>query len=70
MLESEKLWLIDYEYAGISFRAWDFALMCAEVSIAYDEGQPFVYHPEHNWDLNSEEVEVMLATYLGTSSNN
>jgi len=65
MIEHGKLWLIDFEYAGITFRGWDFSLLMTESTIAYDEGQPFVYHPESNWDLDKEGEIATLVAYLG-----
>ena len=66
MLEHDRLWLIDFEYAGITFRSWDLSLLMTETTIAYDEGGPFVYHPESNWDLDSGVGEnATLFAYLG-----
>jgi thiamine kinase-like enzyme len=51
--KNERLWLIDYEYSQINFRANDIANYIAENMFAYDEPPAaFVYHPEAKWDLN------------------
>lgn len=52
--KSERLWLIDYEYAQVNFKANDIANYMAESQFAYDEPPAaYVYHPESKWDLNS-----------------
>lgn len=66
MTEGDELYLIDFEYAGVTFRGWDFSLLITENSIAYEEnGASFVYHPESNWDLNGEKESATLLAYLG-----
>lgn len=64
--KNDRLWLIDYEYSQINFRANDVANFIAENQFAYDEPPAaFVYHPENKWDLNGQKFRDVSNAYHG-----
>ena len=68
--KQDRLWLIDYEYSQVNFRANDVANFIAETQFAYDEPPAaYVYHPENKWDLNGQKFKEMVNTYLNKEAS-